>query len=158
MQMVNWIQESRGVLQKRQDIVSKKGDIEVVGEGESIKGVGQKTLEKAIAQQDEHEEILNDVEQYEEREEGVAMNVKCIEPLDSLLRCVAARVFDKKVVIGQVPAKRSGQHANECKINDHSIQNPLQKPSHAVMKCNGISQGRDGHEGDHNRNERWVCT
>ncbi len=69
-------------------VVAEEGDVEVVGEGEGVHGVGDDGGEEARAEDQGQQEELEHVEDDEQREEGVAVDVERVEPLHLLVHGV----------------------------------------------------------------------
>lgn len=76
------------MLQERQRGVAQEGNVVVVTEREQVERVGDERGEEGGRGECQHDEVLQHVEQHEEREVRVAVNVQRVQPLHALFHRV----------------------------------------------------------------------
>lgn len=100
----NRVEKYGCVLEKRQDIIPEKSDVQIIAESESISGIGKQSEDEAVAHKEHKKEILDNVKDDEKGEKRVAMNIKRVQPFHFLLCRVAACIINEQIMVCKIPA------------------------------------------------------
>lgn len=96
------------VVDERQRREAKAGNVVVVAKREQEDGVGDEGRDEGRRREDDwHQQELEDVQHEEGREEGVAMYVEGVEPLDALLDEEGARSTRSRCCVSVGTSRRS---------------------------------------------------
>ena len=122
-------------------MISKKSDVVVINKGTEVHGVSEKGGYEAGGEEERNEEVLNDVEYEKEREEGIAVNIKCIKPFYCLLDRVWC-ITNSQIPISKPPAEI--MLAKPAQYNES--EGNTKRPSQVQAELHGKGKKNDGQE------------